>query len=72
MYVEKFEAVLARYDPVVDVTARELAEAIMSIIEGAFILGRSYNDPKFLTRQSKQFRQYLKLVFHNALTSPQH
>ena len=66
MYVEKFEAVLARYDPVVDVTAHELAEAIMSIIEGAFILGRSYNDPKFLTRQSKQFRQYLKLVFSNA------
>ena len=72
MYVEKFEAVLARYDPVIDVTARELAEAIISVIEGGFILARSYRDPKFVTRQSKQFRQYLQLVFRNALTLPEH
>lgn len=63
MYAEKFEAVLNRYKPAIDVTAHELAEMIMSVIEGGFILARSYRDPEFIARQSKQFRQYLQLLF---------
>ena len=70
MYAEKFEAVLARYDPVMDVTARELSGMIVAIIEGGFILARSYRDPEFIAHQSKQFRQYLQLLFPNALTLP--
>jgi TetR/AcrR family transcriptional repressor of nem operon len=63
LYEKKFEAVLARYRPVRPVTARELAETIMATIEGGFILSRSYNDPVIVARLSRQFRQYLELLF---------
>ncbi|MGE0037788.1 MAG: hypothetical protein AB7S93_19395 [Xanthobacteraceae bacterium] len=36
---------------------------IMSLIEGGFILSRSYNDTALVARQSNQFRQYLELLF---------
>lgn len=29
------------------------------------MLSRSYNDPHLIARQSKQFRQYLELLFEN-------
>jgi TetR/AcrR family transcriptional repressor of nem operon len=59
----KFEAVLARQTPRRPATARDLAEMIMSIIEGGFILSRSLNDATLVARQSRQFRQYLELLF---------
>jgi len=62
-YEKKFEAVLARYTPTVPVNARDLAETIMSIIEGGFILSRSYNDPVIIARLARQFRQYFELLF---------
>ena len=63
LYEAKFAAVLARYTPARPVTARELAEMIMAIIEGGFIISRSYGDAGFIARQSRQFRQYLELLF---------
>jgi len=63
LYEAKFEAVLARYSPRRPVTASELAGMIMAIIEGGFILSRSYNDVTLVARQSRQFRQYLELLF---------
>jgi hypothetical protein len=35
----------------------------MAIIEGGFIISRSYGDAGFIARQSRQFRQYLELLF---------
>lgn len=63
LYEKKFEAVLALYKPAAPATARDLADTIMAIIEGGFILSRSYNDPLIVARMSKQFRQYLTLLF---------
>jgi TetR/AcrR family transcriptional repressor of nem operon len=63
LYEAKFAAVLERHQPRRPVTARELADMIMAIIEGGFILSRSYNDASFVARQSRQFRQYLELLF---------
>jgi len=63
LYEAKFEAVLARYTPARPVTARDLADMIMAIIEGGFVLSRSYGDAAFVARQSRQFRQYLELLF---------
>jgi TetR/AcrR family transcriptional repressor of nem operon len=47
----------------VPVNARDLAETIMSIIEGGFILSRSYNDPAIIARLTRQFRTYFELLF---------
>jgi TetR/AcrR family transcriptional repressor of nem operon len=63
-YYEKlFSAVLATRRPKIDVTARELAEQYVSTMEGAFILARAYKEPELIVRQSRQFRDWLKLAF---------
>ena len=63
VYEKKFEAVLARYRPAAPVTARDLAEQVIAIFEGALVLARSYDDPTLVVRQLRQFRQYFELLF---------
>jgi TetR/AcrR family transcriptional repressor of nem operon len=63
LYEARFEKILARYEPKIEVSAAELAEMIVAIIEGGLILSRSYHDPHFVARQSRQFRNYLELLF---------
>jgi TetR/AcrR family transcriptional repressor of nem operon len=63
LYEKRFEAVLERYRPAVPVTARDLAETVMSVFEGGIILALSYNDGVLLARSLRQFRQYFELLF---------
>jgi TetR/AcrR family transcriptional repressor of nem operon len=63
LYEAKFGLVLACYPPRRPVTAGELAEMIVALIEGGFILSRSYGDPHLVARQSRQFRTYMELLF---------
>ena len=49
--------------PALPVTARQLAETIVSIIEGGLVLQRAYGDAGLTARQSEQFRNYLTLLF---------
>lgn len=63
IYVRKFQDVLDRYDPALPVTARQLAEMMVSIIEGGLVLQRAYGDVRMTARQSEQFRNYLGLLF---------
>ena len=66
LYERKFRAVLARYTPARRVGARELAEMIVTVIEGSFVLARAYHDAHLMARQARQFRQYLQLLFADA------
>lgn len=66
IYVRKFQEVLDRYDPALPVTARQLAEMIVSVIEGGLILQRAHGDTGTTRRQSEQFRNYLSLLFPKA------
>ncbi|MCB1500342.1 MAG: TetR/AcrR family transcriptional regulator [Bauldia sp.] len=63
IYVRMFQDVIDRYPPALPVTARQLAEMIVSIIEGGLILQRAYGEVPMTGRQSKQFRNYLTLLF---------
>ncbi|MCB1486673.1 MAG: TetR/AcrR family transcriptional regulator [Bauldia sp.] len=63
MYVRLFQDVIDRYPPALPVTARQLAETIVSIIEGGLVLQRAYGDDRMTSRQSEQFRNYLALLF---------
>jgi TetR/AcrR family transcriptional repressor of nem operon len=63
IYVRKFHDVLDIYKPALPVTARQLAEMIVSILEGGFVLARAYGDGRLTARQSGQFRNYLELLF---------
>lgn len=63
IYEARFGLVLACYRPKIAIKADELAEMIVAIIEGGFILSRSYGDAHLVARQSRQFRNYLELLF---------
>jgi len=63
IYVRLFQDVIDRYPPALPVTARQLAEMIVSIIEGGLILQRAYGEGRMTGRQSQQFRNYLTLLF---------
>jgi TetR/AcrR family transcriptional repressor of nem operon len=62
-YQDKFAAVLAARRPAVEIGAEELAEMMVSLLEGAFILSRAYDDPGLISRQSRMFRSFLRLLF---------
>ena len=63
LYEANFGAVLAATGRRSPITAAELAEMIVAIIEGGLILSRSYGDAHLVARQSRQFRNYLELLF---------
>lgn len=63
IYVRKFQEILDLYEPALPVTARQLAETIVSVIEGGLVLQRAYGDVEMTARQSEQFRNYLELLF---------
>lgn len=66
IYVRKFQEVMDKYDPALDVSPRQLAELIVSVIEGGLVLQRAHGDTDTTRRQSKQFRNYLTLLFPSA------
>jgi TetR/AcrR family transcriptional regulator, transcriptional repressor for nem operon len=63
LYEVKLQALLAARPPTLPTSARELAEMIVTLIEGGFVMGNAYGDPGLLARQSRPFRQYLQLLF---------
>jgi TetR/AcrR family transcriptional repressor of nem operon len=63
IYERKFEKLIESRPPRIPITAHELTEAVMCLVEGGILLGRVYSDPKILVRQSTQFRNYLQLLF---------
>lgn len=68
--VRKFQDILDRYEPAMPVTARQLAEMIVSIVEGGLVLQRAHGDTDTTRRQSEQFRNYLALLFPGAKPAP--
>ena len=64
-YERMFAALLAARRPKIDLTARELAGGYVSTMEGAFILARAYKDPGLIVRQSRLYRDWLKLAFES-------
>jgi TetR/AcrR family transcriptional repressor of nem operon len=63
IYVRRFQEILDLHEPALPVTARELGEMIVSVIEGGLVLQRAYGDATLTARQSQQFRNYLTLLF---------
>lgn len=63
IYVRKYQEVLDNYEPAIPVTARQLAEMTVSIIEGGLVQQRAYSDVSVTKRQCEQLRNYLFLLF---------
>lgn len=66
LYEDKFAAVLTAYKPRVPVTAKDLAEQMACILEGAFVIARAYSEPDVILSQSRLARQHLQLLFADA------
>lgn len=62
-FQQRIELILKKYPSRIEINARELAETILCVIEGGFILSKSLQEPKLMARTSRQFRYYIKLIF---------
>jgi TetR/AcrR family transcriptional repressor of nem operon len=63
LYEQKFAALIKARKPALPVTARELAEFMVTLIEGGLVMGKAMADARLLIRQSAQTRNYLQLLF---------
>ncbi|MDJ0596783.1 MAG: TetR/AcrR family transcriptional regulator [Pleurocapsa sp. MO_226.B13] len=63
IYEQRIELIIQKYPPKIEVEPKELAETIICIVEGGFILSKSLQDAKLMARSLRQFRRYLKLIF---------
>jgi TetR/AcrR family transcriptional repressor of nem operon len=60
---QQLDAVMQKYPPRIDVDAESLADSFSVVIEGAFVLSKSLDEPDVVARQLRQFRNYLELLF---------
>lgn len=60
---DKLAALIAARPSAEEVTARQLAELIASVIEGGFIMANACGDATWLQRQIAEYRRYLRLLF---------
>lgn len=59
----KFAAAIAQHPPKLPVQAEDLADAIVSTFEGAFVMMRVLQDPQQLSQQLTHYRNYIELLF---------
>lgn len=63
IYESKLEALVAARPPALPVSARDLAEMMVTVVEGGFVLANALEDAHWLQRQSQGVRRYLELLF---------
>ena len=59
----KLREVIALYPPKIQVSPDDLAEMLVSAFEGAFVLGKVFDEPTLFARQLRQYRNYIELLF---------
>ncbi len=57
------EQIVAQRKPVGDVDIEGLADNLTAIVEGAIILSKAFNDQGLMGRQTRLFRNHIKLIF---------
>lgn len=60
---EKLEEVVEKHPPKQNVDLESLADMLLVVFEGAFILSKSVNEAKTVSRQLAHYHNYLKLLF---------
>jgi TetR/AcrR family transcriptional repressor of nem operon len=51
------------HPPVREIDADALADQLLTVVEGAFVLSRALDDPGVVSRQLRQYRDHLELLF---------
>lgn len=57
------DAILERNQPVEPIDADAMADQLTGVIEGAIIMSKALKDPALMGRQTRLFRQHVKLLF---------
>ncbi|MGM0547629.1 MAG: TetR/AcrR family transcriptional regulator [Bacteroidota bacterium] len=60
---EKLEKTVQEHPPAREVDIESLADMLLVIFEGAFVLSQSMNENKVIAQQLSQFHNYLSLLF---------
>ena len=58
-----FDAILERHQPVEAIDADAMADQLTGVIEGAIIMSKALKDEALMGRQTRLFRQHVKLLF---------
>jgi len=56
-------AIMAKYPPRRQIDVQSLADGFMSVLEGAFILSKSLNEPAITAQQLRHYKTYVELLF---------
>lgn len=59
----KLAEAVALHPPRVAIDADILADQFLAVLEGAFVLSRAHADPGIVSRQLRQYRSHLQLLF---------
>ncbi len=60
---DKLEEAVERHSPRISVDIDHVADMLMVIFEGAFVLSQTLEDPSVVAAQLRQYRNYLELIF---------
>lgn len=63
LMAERFERVLAKYQPAFSVTAADLSDMLFCSLQGAFVVARSVGDTAVVIRQISLCRDFIKNLF---------
>lgn len=63
---EKIRAAIESHPPRLPVDPDDLADAFTVIVEGAFIVSKTMDEPEAVARQLRHYRNYLELLFDAA------
>lgn len=61
--MEKLEAIIQKYPPSKEVDLESLADMLLVIFEGAFVLSQSLKENKVIAHQLSHYHSYLNLLF---------
>lgn len=64
--MEKLERIIQIYPPIQEINIESLADMLLVIFEGSFVLSQSMNENKIIARQLSNYHTYLQLLFDPA------
>lgn len=64
--LDKLEKIEQKYSPRIDIDFESLADMLMVIFEGSFVLSQSLNDNEVIAQQLSHYHNYLQLLFDSS------
>ena len=62
-FARKLRAAAKAHPPKIEVSPEDLADTLLAVIEGSYVLCKAKGDPDLLARQLGHYRSHLALLF---------